>query len=197
MVAKERVKPEMRARIGKEEPAVIAVDEVCKSEIRRYVIGTLDDNPLWYDETYAKKSNFGAGCAPGVYVLSAISDHHQPLGKPDFARKLKADEDARSEIRNRPGEKTEPDWPEGVGVFHAGDDVECRQLPRIGDRIHETLKIVKIEEKTGRSGKLAIVHMDGIYTNQRGDILCINHGTLIAREMSGPAYLSPASRGRS
>ncbi|HEY8837276.1 MAG TPA: hypothetical protein VIO16_06260 [Dehalococcoidia bacterium] len=42
-------------------------------------------------------------------------------------------------------------------------------------------------EKTGRSGKLGVVNSDQIYTNQRGDVLAINHHGSIARDMQGKA----------
>lgn len=183
MAVERVVTPEIEKMVGNESRPRQAVDEVTTSEVRRWVIATLDDNPLWYDQEYAEATRFGTGCAPGPFPMRAVGHWKRSLGSKDPVRELDFDEDFRygDESLDDPAVKIQ--WPEGVGAFHAGNEVEYYKFPRVGDEISVVEKIVKIEEKQGRSGKLAIVHVDHIFTNQDGEILIINHGTNIAREM--------------
>ena len=104
------VTPEMEAHLGVESEPVPAVDEVCRSEIRRYVIVTMDDNPLWFDTAYAEKIRYRAGCAPGSYPLRAVGGYHREMGTRDHVRSLRVNDDAR-------GVDEHMAWPEGVPPF--------------------------------------------------------------------------------
>ena len=179
----EVITPEVRAMVGRQSKPNTSPDEVCKSEIRRFAQSTMDDNPLWYDKQYAHSTRFGPGCAPGPYALRAVGYSKQPLGTPDQVRSKKVDDDVRGEL-DEDNDIRIP-WPAGMVSFHGGDEVEYFQLPRIGDTITVTTKIVGVVEKTGRSGKLGVVNSDQIYTNQRGEVLAINHHGSIARDMKG------------
>ena len=183
MAVEQVVTPEIRAMVGKESTPREAVDEVTTSEIRRWVTATLDDSRVWWDEEFAAQTRFGTRCAPGPFPMRAVGHWKRRLGLPDPVRELDFDDDFRygDETLDDPAIKIH--WPEGVGAFHAGNEVEYFQFPRVGDRISVVEKIVDIEEKVGRSGKLAVVHVDATYSNQDGDVLIINHGTNIAREM--------------
>jgi len=185
MPAEEIVTPEIRAMIGNESAPRQAVDKVTTSEVRRWVTATLDDNPLWYDEDYANQTRFGTGCAPGPFPMRAVGHWKRALGTPDPVRALDFDDDFRYGDESLDDPAVKIHWPEGVGAFHAGNQVEYFQFPRVGDQISVVEKLVEIEEKVGRSGKLAVVHVDYIFTNQDGDVLIVNHGTNIAREMPG------------
>jgi len=70
----------MRAMIGKEGEPVTAWDAVCKAEIRRYVQAVMDDNPIYWDEEYAKNTKFGGVVAPGTFLYRAF---RQTPGTPD------------------------------------------------------------------------------------------------------------------
>jgi len=181
----EVITPEVRAMVGRQSKPNTSPDEVCKSEIRRFAQSTMDDNPLWYDEQYARSTRFGPGCVSGPYALRAVGFYKRPLGAPERIGK-DVDEDDRGDLDEESA--VHIPWPAGVASFHGGDEVEFFQLPRIGDTITMTSKIVGVVEKTGRSGKLGIANMDRVYTNQRGEILAINHHFNIAREMQGDAW---------
>jgi hypothetical protein len=178
--------PEVLAMIGKESSTASGPDEVCKSETRRWVQATMDDNPLWYDEEFAKKTKFGTGCVPVPYALRAVGFYRKPMGSPDLPRSKGADDDVRGDLETE--NEIRIPWPAGMAEFHAGDEVEYFQMPRAGDIISVKSRIMNIIEKTGRSGKLGISFVDRTYTNQKGEILAINHHTSIAREMQGKAW---------
>ena len=172
------VTPEMLARIGVEGEPEFAVDEVCRSEIRRYVVATMDDNPLWYDEEFAKKTKYGPGVAPGSYALRAVNEWHRDMGTPDPNRNLGPDDDGIQSTK--PSVRS---YPAGVQSFHGGDDVTYIQLPKVGDRISATIQLVEIVEKSGRSGKFIVVYSDKIFKNQHGETLAIHRSSSVARRV--------------
>ena len=188
MAVDQIVTDKIKGMIGNSSKPREAVDEVTTSEIRRWVIATLDDNPLWYDKEFAEGTRFGTGNAPGPFPRRAVGHWRRRLGTHDPVRELGPDDDFRygDDSLNDPAITIE--WPEGVGAFHAGDDIEYFQFPRVGDVITIVEKLVGIDEKVGRSGKLAIVHVEQTYTNQMGEVLMIKQSTSIAREMVGTGW---------
>lgn len=175
------VTPDVEATIGRETAPELAADEVCPSEIRRYVLATLDDNPLWYDTDFALKTKFGSKHGPGAYVLLAVRGSRSPLGVPDPVRRM-GQNDGRPDGLTEERESAIP-WPEGVVSFHGGDEVEYIQLPKEGDIISKVSKIVKVVERTGRSGRFGLLYVDQTYTNQHGEVLAINHTYSVARRV--------------
>lgn len=188
------VTPEVRAMIGKVSRKRTDVDVVSASDIRRWVIATLDDNPVWYDEAAAKATGFGLGCAPGPFMIRAVSNWKRALGTPDPVRDLDYEDDLRADTLEFPELKIP--WADDVGTFHGGDDVEYFRLARVGDRVSMNEQIVDIEEKQGRSGPFAIVHINQEYTNQDGAVLAINHATRVARVMPKEGWREKGSSGR-
>jgi acyl dehydratase len=180
--------PEIRNMVGNTAPPHEAVDEVTTSEIRRWVTATLDDNPLWYDKEYAEQTRFGTGNAPGPFPMRAVGHWKRKLGTPDPVRLLNENDDFRYGNEELDDPSVRINWPQGVGSFHAGNEVEYFKLPKVGDQISVVISIVSIEEKQGRSGPLVIVHLDQTFTNQDGDVLIVNHATNIARKMPGESW---------
>ena len=43
--------------------------------------------------------------------------------------------------------------------------------------------MVKFVEKTGRSGRFVVAYNDAMYSNQKGELLAINHGSSVARRI--------------
>ena len=186
MAIDQLVTPEVAACVGRESTRRDAIEDVTTSEVRRSVLATLDDNPLWHDKDYANNTRFGSGCAPAHFPMRAVAQFRQPLGVRDLVRELDFEDDYRADDNDRREDGDHSvliDWPAGIGTYHAGNEVEYFQFPRIGDRLSMVEKIIRIEEKVGKSGKLAVIYIDQTYTNERGEVLLINHGTRIAREM--------------
>ena len=160
MPVEEVVTDEIRAMVGNESKPRQAVDPVTVSEVRRWVTATLDDDPLWYDTEYAEGTRFGPGCAPGPFPMRAVGHWKRRLGLEDPVRELDFDDDFRYGDESLDDPNIKIHWPEGVGQFHAGNEVEYFQFPKIGDQISVVERIVGIEEKVGRSGRLALVRTD-------------------------------------
>src|SRR4051794_5223556 len=59
--------------------------------VRRFVHAVMDDDPLYYDEAYAKETRWGGGAAPPLFPVHAI---RRAPGTPDPLDALKEDHDA-------------------------------------------------------------------------------------------------------
>jgi len=74
------ITPEIRAMLGKEEyfPGREVVDI---SSIRRYAQAISDLNPLYLDEEYAKKSEYGGIIAPPTFIFDVSHDISTEIGE--------------------------------------------------------------------------------------------------------------------
>lgn len=126
----------------------------------------LDDgvrNPLFFDEEYGRKTRYGSMIGfPMVLMWVQRQSGTQVGGLP------------------------------GVQAFHLGDDWEFYHVVRPGDQIGATYRPVRVEEKAGQyAGSMVFVYAEGIYRNQRDEI--------VGRFVSGSARTerrSAAERGK-
>ena len=166
---------EIRSLVGQELDVRTSDDEVTATEIRRFAQAVMDENPVYYDAAAAAGTRFGGLVAPGPFPYHYT--RRRPLGVPDPMTTLPPDWD---------GEETpfvHIPWPEGYVYFHGGDELEVRQLARPGERITSTTRIVDAYEKEGRSGRLGFVVRETVFTNDTGEVLCINRHTSVARKV--------------
>ena len=185
------VTPEVKAMIGRKGEPEVGIDEVTRGDLRRYVLSTMDDNRLWYDTAYAETTKFGVGCAPASFVLRMMG--RRPMGKDDKLRNLGTDKDPSSEPSMNEDRVERIPWPEGVLGFHGGDDIEYLQLPKMGDVVTSVRTFVDAFEKTGRNGKFAIAKSDTVFTNDKGEVLVIEHFSRVARRMRPASEGTPAA----
>lgn len=174
------ISPEMRALIGKETARRTANEDVSTSEIRRFAQATFDENPVYYDAVAGAQSKFGGLVAPASFPFHMVRS--RPFGVPDPM--LDPDWDGR-ESGVSAEQEAYIEWPEGFTTFHGGDELEVYQLARPGERITCTSRIANIYERAGRSGPLGLVLREDIYTNEKGELLCINRNTMVARRDPG------------
>ncbi len=160
---------EMKAMIGKELRHWTAGEALSQSEIRRYTQAVMDDNPLYYDEEYAKKSRFGGVVAPGVFPTRYL---RRPAGTSDPMRHTTPDWDGGS--TNESVERWVKFWPEDRSEFNAGSELEVFQHARPGDIISGKDVTVDVYERIGRRGSIGFFVIETTYTNERGEILCID-----------------------
>ena len=83
----------------------------------------------------------------------------------------------------RRGRGSLPEIPtELVRVLNAGNEIEVFKFPSLGDRIFSQAKIADIVERTGREGShMLIITGETVYTNHRGELLCITRQSSIRR----------------
>lgn len=145
----------MRARIGTEVPIQDPYNRVATPDaIRHYGYGIGDENPLFCDETYARKTRWGGIIAPPYFV--------ETMG---ISRAKEIPREARERSRGALS---------GVHSWYSGDRVELCLPVHAGDRMTVRVYIadvtVKESEFAGRT-----VHTTRRYewVNQRGQLVAI------------------------
>ncbi len=156
---------EARAYIGKS--SATRVTEVTKREIRRFALAIGDDNPLYYDEDYAKKTRHRGIIAPPSFY-SAMQLEEEPL----------ADLEA-SGLGNKMGIRMEVPVPGFPGAVAAGRNIEWHEPIRPGDVISCSEKVTDIYEKNGKRGPMIFIITEWNFTNQRNDLCVKEIQTLI------------------
>ena len=132
----------VRAKIGEEgEPRVYEIE---KGMIQRFVQAIDDPNPLWQDEEYAKKSQYGGIIAPPTLIPI--------IGFEQIQQQV-------SQL-----------IPNGT-ILHGATDLECYQPIRPGELITVTTKIANVRERQGKMGKMAFIIFETTYKNQRQELV--------------------------
>ncbi len=156
------VTDEAREAIGKE--TVTVSDAVSLRHIKEYLAGTGEWDPLYYDEEYAKQTPYGGVIAP-------------PLFHGAIVRRVVPESDLKED-----GQYTDIAVRGVFGRTLAGGiSTELFNPIRVGDVITQRTKLVDIQEKQGRSGKLVLCLLEATCTNQRGELVAIDKSTLIFR----------------
>ena len=174
---------EMRALIGKEVKGPTS-EPVTVTEIRRFSQAVFDNDPVHYDTPEAASSKFGGVVAPGPFasLYGPRLGYRRYFGEPDPMVNHALDWTGNN---NPLVEETEDTltvkWPEGFVSFHGGDEMEILQLAKPGERISSTRRISEIREREGSTGRLGFVVAETIFTNEKGEVLCINRLTSVAR----------------
>ncbi len=133
---------ELRSRIGKEYLLRGWNTEATKDAIWHFAEGIGDDNPLWVDEQYARKTKWKGIIASPTFLstFSSFSGAQAATGLP------------------------------GAHALWAEDDWTFCQPVRVGDRITASYKVADILEKEGRWGSLH-QYEEITYQNQREEIV--------------------------
>jgi len=67
-----------------------------------------------------------------------------------------------------------------LGWVRGGEEIEFFKPVYVNDRVTVKGKIINMNEKDGKSGKLILVTSEFTYTNQNGDLLAKHRVTMIA-----------------
>ena len=151
------VRSDKRA-IGREYPPITYVVDIPGVKIREYVEAVGDTNPLYVDEEYAKKSEFGGIIAPptfaAVFTLTPLAD---VIVDPDLAIDL-------------------------LRMVHGAQEYEFYKPIRPGDKLTVKPRVADIYEKTSRSGApLDFIIIESTVTNEKGEKVLVSKSTLICR----------------
>lgn len=142
---------EMRSMLGVEVGP--QVYEIEKGMIRKFVEAVDDPNLLWQDEAYAKKARYGSIVCPPTFLM-AMELTEQVTWVKSVKCPLK-------------------------GLLNGGNEFEYYQPIRPGDIILVTGKLVDLQEKEGKAGKIVIMITEQTYTNQRGEVVAKGRNTFI------------------
>lgn len=158
------VPPEARAMIGKR--TTPHTYEVTKWAIKRFAQAIGDPNPLYVDETYAKKTNWEGIVAPPLFVFT-------------FAYEDVPENQLREDGWPFGGELDIPlPMSRGIGGASA---IELGEPIRPGDAITVRKKVADVYCKEGKSGVLYFIVIDITYTNQKGKLVAREKATFIQR----------------
>ena len=136
--------------------------EIEKGTLRRFVQAIDDQNPLWQDEEYASKSQYGGTIAPPTFILT--------IGFERIQQKM---------ITLMPG----------AGRLHGSTEVEYYQPVRAGDTITASGKITQVREReSNKLGKMVLVTFDMSYENQRQELVAKCRQLTILYQPEGAKY---------
>ena len=146
--------------IGKVDPPHLR--EVERGAIRRYADAVGNDNPLYYDEEYAKKSRYGSIIAP-----------------PGFFGWAKQTVPSSEGLMGLMGDMIEAGY---AGILDGGMAYEYFLPVRAGDTLVASPKVADVALKEGKT-KMMIVRFEVTYYNQNGDLVAKAYQTLIGRQL--------------
>jgi acyl dehydratase len=156
---------EILEMVGEEAGPFEAPNAVNKAMIRHWCESMEDGNPLYTDEEYARVSRYGGVIAPPQMVQAYCMPPLWPKKElPDpQARSVKKLQDAGY-----------------AGVVATTTSQEYFRPMRPGDRLSYKIKLASISpEKTTRLGRGHFLTSEYTYTNQDGDVVCIQPFTVL------------------
>jgi hypothetical protein len=148
---------EMRAAIGKEgEPSVLEVD---KTGCRMFARSVGHTDLIYYDEEYAKSKGYRSIVAPPGFLGTRI---FMPA--------------AAGTGQARPGLGFNIPYKR---VLNGGTETEYYADVCAGDVLTARNTVTGFNERSGSMGPMLITSRETTYTNQRGEVVAVERGTVI------------------
>jgi acyl dehydratase len=165
---------ELIAMVGRDQPDMIATDEVCPQMIRHWCEAMEDANPLYTDEEYARQSKYRSIIAPPPMIWSWVIP---PLWPPSEPPKI-----WRDILRACAQGGFEQ-------IVDTDVDMEFYRPLRPGDRVTAAARLYDVsKEKQTRLGRGHFVTVESAYRNQDSQPVCRQRVTLfIYRASAGRA----------
>ena len=117
--------------------------EIEKGMLRRFAQAIGDPNPLWQNESYARKAGYGGIIAVPTFLATLGLEQIQHL------------------LLETPDETS----------LHGSTELECYRPIRAGDVITATTRIADFRQRTGKAGTMTFVTFDITYENQQGELV--------------------------
>ncbi|MDI6879982.1 MAG: MaoC family dehydratase N-terminal domain-containing protein [Desulfitobacteriaceae bacterium] len=124
--------------IGRESPAIR--NEVEKGAIRKFVEAIGEQNPLYYDEDYARNTPYGGIIAPPTFCRTFTYGEVPGLNLPK------------------------------EGMVHGEQKYTYFRVLRPGDIVYCSSRLVDIQEKEGKSGKLTFIIQEQVGRDEHGEL---------------------------
>jgi len=157
------ISEEVKQFIGKADPPIVR--HVEKGAIRRYAEAVGNDNPLYQDDEYARRSLYGSIIAPPGFFGWPTKTPCSCTGLADIVGELQA-------ALARGG------FPR---ILDGGISYDFFLPVRAGDILIASPKVTGLSEKEGKGGTMIICNFETTYTNQNGDLVAKANQTFIAR----------------
>lgn len=168
MASKSAITKEMKKTIGTRLFEDFPPDEVSPWAIKRFIEATTDENPLWLDEKYAKRSRWGGIIAPPAFLHVFDPANRAFRKRPDLSHMA----------------TTLPFEPPFAKTFQAFYEFQFFLPLRPGDLITSTAKIGDVYEREGRTGRMVFIRMDNEHRNQRNELVGITSEAMVSIEGS-------------
>jgi len=131
------------------------VFEVKKKRISQFADAIGDTNPLYVDESSAKKSSYGGLIAPPTF----------PIAVGSAGGDIPLDLDTRR-------------------MLHGQQEFIYYQPIRPGDRLHCQMKVNDLYERKGKSGNMQFLVLDTEMQDEEGKLVAISRMNIIYRELT-------------
>jgi acyl dehydratase len=138
----------------------ICITKIERSKIKMFVEATTDNNPLWQDEEYARKTVHGGTLVPPGFLVAMQVEGESPGFYMPYMLNLK-------------------------GAIDAGGEWEFFRPIRPDDIIVVDRKYVDLYEKKGSLGNMLFNVFETTYRNQRGEIVAKGKWTSIRLDAPG------------
>jgi len=168
---------EIRKFIGYETETVEACDPVERGAVRRYAQATMDLDPIYMHDDYARSTRYRAPVAPPLYPMYML---RSAFTAPDLVteRALDPDYDGLED-----GTLGLPSLPlSNSPLLNGGIEVEVLRLPSHGERVQVKSRYRDIYERETSKGKMLFVIIETDFLGADGDLLCRTRKTQIRRE---------------
>jgi MaoC dehydratase-like protein len=176
---------EIRKLIGvTAEKVEASVWPIEKEDLRRFTQAIMDPDPRYWDEPFTKKTKFGSIVTPPIYC-TYLSRKQKPGTEDPITRAFQEnpESDGIGGVDVDRGRGSLPKVPTPlVRILNAGNEIELRKYPTLGDRIYSQAKYADIKERVTRDGtQMLIITIQTTYTDQNGEVLCILRASQIRR----------------
>lgn len=157
------ISEEVKQFIGKADPPIVR--HVERGAIKRYAEAVGNDNPLYQDDEYARRSLYGSIIAPPGFFGWPTKTPCSCTGLADIVGELQA-------ALARGG------FPR---ILDGGISYDFFLPVRAGDILIASPKVTGLSEKEGKGGTMIICNFETTYTNQNGNLVAKANQTFIAR----------------
>ena len=152
--------------------------------LRIFTQAIMDPDPRYWDDEFAKTTKFGQVITPPIYC-TYLGRRTHPGAEDPITRAFSENptSDGIGGVRTPETRGGLPDVPTHLKrILNAGNEIELRQYPKLGDRVFSQAKYADIKERAGKDGsRMLIVTTETVYTNQNDEVLCILRASSIRR----------------
>ncbi|WOV84879.1 MaoC family dehydratase N-terminal domain-containing protein [Sporosarcina jeotgali] len=127
------------------------IAEIDREHVTRFAQAIGDENPLYFDETYANDTAYKGVSVPPTFLVALGSSVELPL-KLDFKRMLHGEQEF---------------------IYH--------QPVRIGDRLECTMAVTDVYDRVGKSGTMQFLVLDTEMKKEDGVLAAVARNTIIYR----------------